>query len=62
MAYMDWTDGLAIGVEAVDNEHRELIDAINDLEAAVVADGDRGRTIQLIARVAREARSHFASE
>ena len=62
MAYMDWSEELAIGVAAVDTEHRELIDAINDLEAAVVADGDRGRTIQLVARVAREARSHFASE
>ena len=62
LAFIEWSDDLAIGVEVVDKEHRELINAINDLEADVVGGQDRRRTIQLVARVARESRSHFASE
>ena len=62
LAFIEWSDDLAIGVEVVDNEHRELINAINDLEADVVDGQDRRHTIQLVARVARESRSHFASE
>ena len=53
---------MSIGVEVVDKEHRDLVDAINDLQVAVDDGQDRRRTIELVARVARESRSHFASE
>lgn len=62
MTLLDWSDELEIGVEAVDKEHRELIDAINELQVAVEAGEERERTLQLVARVARDAQAHFASE
>ena len=62
MAFIEWSEGLQIGVDAMDTEHRALVDAINQLEASLHAAEERSRTIQLVARVARESLAHFASE
>ena len=32
---MQWTEDLSVGVETIDEQHRELFDKINDLVAAV---------------------------
>ena len=62
MAFIEWSEGLEIGVDAMDTEHRALVDSINQLEASLDSGEERSRTIQMVARVAREAKAHFASE
>ncbi len=62
MAFIEWSEGLEIGIDAIDNEHRKLVDAINQLKAGLDANEERSRIIQLVARVARESQAHFASE
>jgi hemerythrin len=62
LAFIEWSEGLEIGVDAMDSEHRALVDAINQLEASLHSGEERSRTIQMVARVARESKAHFASE
>jgi hemerythrin-like metal-binding protein len=47
MAYMEWTQDLAVGQPQIDEEHRSLVAAVNDLHAAL----DQGRDRQEIERI-----------
>ena len=35
MAFIEWKDSYSIGVEKVDEDHRQLVDVINELHAAI---------------------------
>lgn len=39
--FLPWNEGLSVGVDRIDTQHRRLVDMINDLYLAV--HGDRGR-------------------
>src|SRR5262245_65569448 len=39
MALLHWKDHYSVGIEAVDHEHRELIDLINRLHAELMQKG-----------------------
>jgi hemerythrin len=52
---------MGVGVEAIDREHRELAQAINDLDAAVRHD-QQSLTGPLLRKVADVTRAHFSSE
>lgn len=61
MATISWTDELAIDDSQIDFQHRQLIDAIGDLEDAL-ASGD-GRRVAAAAPFLRlYAEVHFADE
>ena len=62
MAFIEWSIDLEVGIGAVDLEHRALVEAVNELQAAVESGEPRNQLITLVARVAREARAHFISE
>ena len=38
MALLQWKDQYAIGIDAVDHEHRELIDLINKLHDELISE------------------------
>jgi hemerythrin len=62
LTFIQWNANFTVGVEAVDLEHRGLINAINALEEAVEGNYESSRALPLVARVAKESQSHFASE
>ncbi len=62
MAMVTWSENLSVGVGALDQEHRELCAIINDLEATVTKDEERGKVGLLLFKLADLARSHFADE
>src|SRR5579862_9194739 len=62
LAFIDWSDGLEVGIEAIDCEHRVLIEAVNELQAGLEAGEPTSQLIMRVARVAREGRAHFISE
>ena len=35
MDYIKWTDDLSVGVELFDNEHKELVRLVNDLNQLI---------------------------
>ncbi|MCC7281579.1 MAG: bacteriohemerythrin [Acetobacteraceae bacterium] len=61
MALLQWNDRYSVGNPAIDHEHRELIDLINTLHAALRAGGDAG-VEAFFGDLYRAISSHFALE
>ncbi len=66
MPLLDWKDSYSVGIEAVDHEHRELIDLINTAHAELTASGggdSGGRNASAIfGDIYKGISSHFALE
>ncbi len=62
MALLQWNDRYSVGIEAVDHEHRELIDLINRLHDRLGA-GDDDRAVEaFFGDLLRGISAHFALE
>lgn len=61
MATIAWSDDLAIDGSQIDFQHRQLIDAIADLEDALAA-GDRARVGEAVPFLRLYAQVHFSDE
>lgn len=61
MASIAWTDDLAIDDSQIDFQHRQLIDAIADLEDAL-ASGEQRRIAEALPFLRLYAQVHFADE
>jgi|SRR5450631_568252 hemerythrin len=63
MALLTWSNENSVGIQAMDEEHRELFDTINELHDAVLsAEEEREQTGLLLRRLVESARNHFSSE
>jgi len=62
MAPLEWKDSYSVGVEAVDHEHRELIDLMNRLHAALASDRPEEEVSRVFGDLFRAISSHFALE
>ena len=62
MTVMVWDDSLDVGVEAMNSEHKGLLDLMNALHDAASSGVDASRTIQLLDRLERATVDHFAHE
>ena len=62
MGLLAWSNESSVGIQTIDNEHRELMDAINALCDAVSSGHGREKTSQLLHRLIECARAHFSSE
>jgi hemerythrin len=62
MALLTWSGTLSIGIGVFDREHQELLDCINELQAAVDADMSRSVTTPLLQKLANATQAHFLSE
>jgi len=62
LALLSWNDKHSVGVQALDGEHLELYETINDLHDAVLQGKERSQTGALLRRVKDSARAHFSSE
>lgn len=62
MALMTWNNKFSVGVETLDNQHRALVNALNQLHAAAM----RGKASEvagpLIRQIGSIAHEHFAAE
>jgi hemerythrin len=52
----------SVGVRLLDCDHRQLTDAINELQAAVLGNQDRTRNGELLRKLADFTLTHFALE
>jgi hemerythrin-like metal-binding protein len=62
MALLQWNDRYATGIEAVDHEHRELIDLINTLHEELVAKKSDLTVEGFFGDLFRAISAHFALE
>ena len=64
MPLLDWKDSYSVGVEAVDHEHRELIDLINTLHEELTTGGGSGQrdASAIFGDIYKGISSHFALE
>src|SRR5664279_3861688 len=59
---LEWSEGLSVGEAKIDHEHRKLIERINDVNAALVAEADKDEVLRLMRRLRDTATAHFANE
>jgi len=62
MAELQWTDDYSVGDGTVDNDHRGLFAAVNELEQAASADAGTDEVGRIIAYLIRYVNEHFQRE
>ncbi len=61
MAYLEWSPELDTGIQAIDRQHRKIVDYINQLHDARLQ-GDRGVIGEVINGLVDYTQSHFVFE
>jgi hemerythrin len=59
---IQWRDSLSIGIEEIDNQHKELLQRFNDLLAACESGKGREELVSLIGFLDEYVRNHFRDE
>lgn len=62
MALMNWNDSLSVGVKTLDEQHKGLVQTLNELHAAMMRGDAKGATGPLLDKLVRYTREHFAAE
>jgi hemerythrin len=62
MAFVQWNGSMAVGVERIDAQHRELIALINDLGEALGTDQQQEVVAKAAFTLVRYAREHLRDE
>ena len=62
MTLIAWKDEFSVGVESVDQEHREMIELINGLDSAMARDADCITVISTLGEIYAKISAHFALE
>ena len=62
MPVLKWTQDLEIGIKSIDDQHRQLINIINELHLAVEQNKGNETIIHMIDKLHQYADSHFRDE
>jgi len=62
MVLIEWRDEFNTGVSEVDHEHREIVDLINEMHAAMDEDASRDAIGRFLGDVFAKISAHFALE
>lgn len=62
MALIEWNDGMSVGVELIDEQHRNLLAILNELNAAVEEGQGREKLGAIIERMIQYTRVHLKHE
>lgn len=62
MVLIEWKKHYSVGVDAVDHEHRELIDLINQLHEDLIAGSREAQVSAFLGEIFRAISAHFALE
>jgi hemerythrin len=62
MAFMDWSEGMSVGIFSIDAQHKKLVEMINTLHSAL----RQGKSAEVAGRIVTQMKayafSHFAHE
>jgi len=61
MSYWSWSPSLSIGIDEIDNQHRRIVDYLNDLDVAHHS-GDRDKVSQVLLGLMDYTKTHFNFE
>ena len=59
---MEWTENLSVGVEQIDNQHRELIDRINRFYLSMKKGDKKEEILKMLRFMDEYVKIHFADE
>lgn len=59
---MTWTDNLSVGIQEIDEQHKELLDLINELHEAIVHHQGVAATSLIMDKLYEYTKIHFAVE
>lgn len=62
MTLINWSDDYRLGIDAVDVEHREMIELINDLDASMHLDASHSVVVETLGEIYARIAMHFALE
>ncbi len=62
MSLIHWREEFSVGVDAVDHEHREMIELINELDDAMAKDAEHTDVIKSLGEIYARIAAHFALE
>ena len=62
MSLITWRDEFSVGVAAIDLEHRELIELINKLDAAMQENATQSTVVETLGEIYARISAHFALE
>lgn len=62
MTLIEWKDEFSVGVAAVDLEHRDLINLINDLHSMMHAGATQQQVVSSLGEIFAQISAHFALE
>ncbi len=62
MSLLEWKTEFALGIPAIDTEHREMIDLINECHARLGGDMEPGAIEEFLGDIHRGIAAHFALE
>lgn len=59
---LEWTDDLSVGIEEIDEQHRELVRLLNQLHTAIWEKHGTDACIEILDKLVEYTRVHFAVE
>ena len=62
MPLMEWTEEMSVGVKAIDDDHKKLIDMLNQLNDGILAGQTAASLESVIEGLLRYTKYHFARE
>ena len=62
MALISWSNAYSVGVREIDEQHKKLVDILNELHEAMKAGHGKDKVEPVLARMADYAVMHFSTE
>jgi hemerythrin len=62
MAFMTWTDEMSVGVMVLDDDHKKLIEIVNELHDGIMAGHKKEILASVLDQLANYTRYHFGRE
>jgi len=62
MAYLEWTEEMSVGIDSLDDHHKQLVIHVNDLSSALREGRSREAIGECLAKVCHYTEFHFVAE
>jgi len=62
MALLTWNDTYSVGVSSIDEQHKKMLDMINELSLSLINNEDRSRQVLVLLKLTSYTISHFRHE